>query len=186
MSLKTRYVVKGIKKETTISSKVNISTDSAGKITKVEDKWDGNLPDSSITNVSSFWQLASPFFWVNYAFAWTWWAASWVWWSTPWLVRHSFLSGQPRCRLKILLTTFSVRLSVVSMQSACPRWSVFRRTTKRTRRGAIEEQHLSCGIISAYNSRCVVFLPQPFLASVIVGLISHFMSFISFQNPPDQ
>ncbi|KAF4312677.1 hypothetical protein GTA08_BOTSDO11653 [Botryosphaeria dothidea] len=50
MSLKTRYVVKGIKKETTINSIVNISTDSAGKITKVEDKWDGNLPESSIAN----------------------------------------------------------------------------------------------------------------------------------------
>lgn len=50
MSLKTRYVVKGIKKETTINSIVNISIDSAGKITKVEDKWDGNLPESSIAN----------------------------------------------------------------------------------------------------------------------------------------
>ncbi|GME47408.1 hypothetical protein GTA08_BOTSDO11653 [Neofusicoccum parvum] len=50
MSLKTRYVVKGIKKETTINSVVNISTDSAGKITKVEDRWDGSLPESGIAN----------------------------------------------------------------------------------------------------------------------------------------
>jgi hypothetical protein len=37
---------------------VDIYTNSAGKIEKVEDKWDGNLPDSSITNV------------VHYAEAW--------------------------------------------------------------------------------------------------------------------
>lgn len=87
MSLKTRYVVKGIQKETTINSVVSIATDSAGTITKVEDRWDGSLPDSSIANVSTVWQLASPFWWANYTFAWAWWTASWAWWSTPWLVR---------------------------------------------------------------------------------------------------
>jgi hypothetical protein len=30
---------------------VDIYTNSAGKIEKVEDKWDGNLPDSSITKL---------------------------------------------------------------------------------------------------------------------------------------
>ncbi|KAK7533743.1 uncharacterized protein J3D65DRAFT_669488 [Phyllosticta citribraziliensis] len=50
MDLKTRYVLKGIKKETIIASVVNIYTDEAGKISRVEDKWDGKLPDSSITN----------------------------------------------------------------------------------------------------------------------------------------
>lgn len=94
MSLKTRYVVKGIKKETTINSIVNISIDSAGKITKVEDKWDGNLPESSIANVSSFWQLASPIFWANYTFSWAWWGASRVWWSAPWLVRGGSLDAR--------------------------------------------------------------------------------------------
>jgi len=58
MDLKTRYVVKGIKKEQTIASKVNIFYDKAtGKITKVEDKWNGELPDSSFVNV--FRQLNS-------------------------------------------------------------------------------------------------------------------------------
>ncbi|XTI91574.1 hypothetical protein V2W45_1471314 [Cenococcum geophilum] len=50
LDLRTRYVVKGLKKEHAISSVVNIYTNSAGRIEKVEDKWDGNLPDSSITN----------------------------------------------------------------------------------------------------------------------------------------
>ncbi|KAK8215449.1 hypothetical protein M8818_002070 [Zalaria obscura] len=50
MNLKTRYVVKGIGKEQTISSVVNIFTDKDGKISKVEDKWDGKLPESSIAN----------------------------------------------------------------------------------------------------------------------------------------
>ncbi|MDI1492035.1 MAG: hypothetical protein OHK93_003246 [Ramalina farinacea] len=48
MDLKTRYVVKGINKEQTISSKITIAYDKdTSKITKVQDKWDGNLPDSS-------------------------------------------------------------------------------------------------------------------------------------------
>jgi len=50
MNLKTRYVVKGIGKEQTISSVVNIFTDSNGKIEKVEDKWDGKLPDGPFSN----------------------------------------------------------------------------------------------------------------------------------------
>jgi len=51
MDLRTRYVIKGINKEQTIDSKVNIFYDNAtGKITKVEDKWDGKLPESSIQN----------------------------------------------------------------------------------------------------------------------------------------
>ncbi|KAL8827809.1 MAG: hypothetical protein Q9191_002966 [Dirinaria sp. TL-2023a] len=58
LDLKTRYVVKGIGKEQVISSKVQIYYDKAtGKITKVQDKWDGSLPDSSFTNV--FRQLNS-------------------------------------------------------------------------------------------------------------------------------
>jgi len=51
MDLKTRYVIKGIGKEQTIASKVMIFWDEqSGKITKVQDKWDGKLPDSSFTN----------------------------------------------------------------------------------------------------------------------------------------
>ncbi|KAA8626049.1 SnoaL-2 domain containing protein [Pyrenophora tritici-repentis] len=50
MDLKTRYVVKGIGKETTIESVVAIYTDEQGKISKVEDKWNGKLPDGAIAN----------------------------------------------------------------------------------------------------------------------------------------
>jgi len=51
MDLKTRYVIKGINKEQTISSVITIETTSDGsKIAKVQDKWDGELPDSSIKN----------------------------------------------------------------------------------------------------------------------------------------
>jgi len=53
MDLKTKYTVKGIGSEQTISSKVLIHTSADGsKIEKVEDKWDGKLPDSAFTNVS--------------------------------------------------------------------------------------------------------------------------------------
>ncbi|GAB7350320.1 hypothetical protein MBLNU459_g0954t1 [Dothideomycetes sp. NU459] len=50
MTMKTRYVVKGIGKEQTIASVINIYTNEQGKISKVEDKWDGKLPESSIAN----------------------------------------------------------------------------------------------------------------------------------------
>jgi hypothetical protein len=52
MDLRTRYVIKGLGKEQLIQSEVAIHLDAEGKIAKVEDKWDGNLPDSSIANVS--------------------------------------------------------------------------------------------------------------------------------------
>jgi hypothetical protein len=52
MDLKTRYVIKGIGKEQTIESLVAIHLDSQGKIQKVEDKWNGELPDGAIANVS--------------------------------------------------------------------------------------------------------------------------------------
>ncbi|KAF2433372.1 hypothetical protein EJ08DRAFT_647417 [Tothia fuscella] len=51
MNLKTRYVVKGIGKEQTIESVINIFTNADGsRISKVQDKWDGELPDSGFKN----------------------------------------------------------------------------------------------------------------------------------------
>ncbi|KAM0716736.1 hypothetical protein Q7P37_008181 [Cladosporium fusiforme] len=70
MDMSTFYKVKGIGKETTINSKINIFVED-GKIQRVEDKWDGNLPDSSIANVRKNWTNAvNPVFWSNYAFGW--------------------------------------------------------------------------------------------------------------------
>ncbi|MCJ1448596.1 MAG: hypothetical protein MMC23_009113 [Stictis urceolatum] len=48
MNMRTRYVVKGISKEQTIDSKIEIFVDEkTGKITRVNDKWDGKMPDST-------------------------------------------------------------------------------------------------------------------------------------------
>lgn len=86
MDMRTRYVVKGIKKEQTIDSKIQIFYDRlTGKITKVEDKWDGKLPESSFQDVSldrlfSFW------WWVLYAEGWAWWTWSFTWGTLPWQV----------------------------------------------------------------------------------------------------
>ena len=85
MDLKTRYVVKGIGKEQVIESKINIFTEGE-KIAKVEDKWDGNLPDSSISNVSSLWLLLSPFWWVRYTEGWAFWVWSFCWETRVWRV----------------------------------------------------------------------------------------------------
>jgi hypothetical protein len=60
MDLKNRYVIKGINKEQTITSVVTIQTSADGaKIEKVQDKWDGALPDGAIQNVSSIFPLQS-------------------------------------------------------------------------------------------------------------------------------
>lgn len=110
MDLKTKYTVKGIGKETTIESKVNIFTTSDGsKIEKVEDKWDGKLPDSSIADVSSIFQLLNPFWWLNYYIGWAFWLWSFVWYTRAWLVSPVrfenavltliFLVGLPKAEL---------------------------------------------------------------------------------------
>ncbi|KAL8710320.1 MAG: hypothetical protein Q9220_005090 [cf. Caloplaca sp. 1 TL-2023] len=79
MDMKTRYVTKGISKEQTIESRINIFYDKdTGKITKVQDKWGGELPDSSFKNVS-IEQLFSPWWWVHYAEGWAWWMWSFTW-----------------------------------------------------------------------------------------------------------
>lgn len=92
MDLKTRYVTKGINKEQIIASKINIFYDKGtGKITKVQDKWDGNLPDSTFKNVS-IEQLFSPWWWVHYAEGWAWWTWSFTWDMWWWQVCGSCLS----------------------------------------------------------------------------------------------
>lgn len=92
MDLKTRYVTKGISKEQTIESKINIFYDKdTGKITKVQDKWGGELPDSSFKNVS-IEQLFDPWWWVHYGEGWAWWMWSFTWDTWWWQVCGSCLS----------------------------------------------------------------------------------------------
>ena len=53
MDLKTRYTVKGLGSQQTIDSKIKIWTEGEGenmRITRVEDRWDDNLPDSTFKN----------------------------------------------------------------------------------------------------------------------------------------
>jgi hypothetical protein len=51
MDLKTRYMVKGVGAEKTVESVVRIFTE-GDKISKVEDRWNGSLPDGAVANVS--------------------------------------------------------------------------------------------------------------------------------------
>ena len=73
------------------ASTVNIYVnESTGKIEKLQDKWNGSLPDSGIANVS----LLSPVSWVNYYIGWAFWCWSFVWYTRPWLVRrHIYLAA---------------------------------------------------------------------------------------------
>jgi hypothetical protein len=91
MDLKTRYVIKGINKEQTISSVVAVHLDEQGKIKKVEDKWDGKLPEGSIANVSSIIDLLRPMWWVNYCMAWAFWLWSFTWETRVWRVGVLFV-----------------------------------------------------------------------------------------------
>ena len=88
MDLKTRYVIKGLGKEQIISSKIMIGWDeTTGKIEKVEDKWDGKLPDSGFADVSDLRDLFNPWWWVRYGEGWAWWFWSFTWDMRWWQVR---------------------------------------------------------------------------------------------------
>ena len=66
MDLKTRYVIKGIGKEQVVSSVVAVHLDEQGKVSKLEDRWDGKLPEGSITNVSTISHLLNLRWWIRW------------------------------------------------------------------------------------------------------------------------
>lgn len=51
--MSNKYVVKGIKKEQIMNSVVRIFVGQDGKIEKVEDRWNGKLPEGAISDVST-------------------------------------------------------------------------------------------------------------------------------------
>ena len=82
MNLKTSSVVKGIGKEQTIDSVVKIHTE-GDKMTKVEDRWNDQLPDGAFKNIRVF----SPSSWLHYTESWVGWMWSRVGWTQGWQVR---------------------------------------------------------------------------------------------------
>ena len=52
LDLKMQYRVKGMPKDTEIQSEVKCWVDGEGKIERVEDRWEGNLPEGAIAKVS--------------------------------------------------------------------------------------------------------------------------------------
>lgn len=94
--MSNKYVVKGINKEQVVNSLIKIYLGSDGKIEKLEDRWNGNLPEGAVSNVSGSssergWSL-SPFVWARWALrtgsqvAWRAFC-TFSWWS-PFLVCH--------------------------------------------------------------------------------------------------
>lgn len=81
LDLKTTYVVKGIGKEQSIASVVKIHTEN-DKITKVEDRWNDQLPDGAFKNVRVF----NPFSWLRYFENWLFWVWSLIWGTWWWKV----------------------------------------------------------------------------------------------------
>lgn len=89
--MSNKYVVKGINQEKVMTSVVRIHVGSDGKIEKVEDRWNGELPSGAISDVSNpqNWTL-SPFAAARWAVRTgsdvAWWAfCTFSWWS-PFLV----------------------------------------------------------------------------------------------------
>lgn len=81
LDLKTMYKVKGFGTEQTIQSKVKIFTKD-DKITKVEDRWNDQLPEGAFANVS----LLSLRSWVYYGQSWVYYLWSFTWETRLWRV----------------------------------------------------------------------------------------------------
>ena len=83
MDMKTMYKMKGVGKEQTIESVIKIFYDEKdGKIEKVEDRWNDELPEGSFKNVSPL----NPWSWLHYGESWVWWTWSWTWDTWWWQV----------------------------------------------------------------------------------------------------
>jgi len=55
--LSNKYTLKGLKKDHVVDSVVNVYVRDDGKISKVEDKWNGKLPDGPISEVGGMLDL---------------------------------------------------------------------------------------------------------------------------------
>ena len=112
LQLKQRYVVKGVGKEQTVNSEVKIFSE-GGKITKVEDRWDGSLPEGAFKTVRLFSILS----WLKFVECLLFWLWSFTWSTWWWKVSREHLhrlgdkrilmvagfeksqrSGSPSCR----------------------------------------------------------------------------------------
>lgn len=103
--MSNKYVVKGINKEQVVDSIIKIHLGADGKIEKLEDRWNGDLPDGAVSNVSAPLSARglslNPFVWVRWALRTgsqtAWWALCTLSWWLP------FLVGRPaafeRCKL---------------------------------------------------------------------------------------
>lgn len=97
MDLKTKYTVKGLGTEKVIESLIKIHTDEKGeKILKVEDRWNGDIPEGPIAKVSDVlslrglvgvgWKLVNPWWWARYWRDWGFWVLCWGWETRVWEV----------------------------------------------------------------------------------------------------
>jgi hypothetical protein len=86
IDLKTRYKVKGIGSEHIIESVVKIHTNDNGeRITGVEDRWNGNIPEGAFAKVGLA-QILNPFWCLRSVGIVSFWIWSLVWWTKPWEV----------------------------------------------------------------------------------------------------
>lgn len=67
LELSNKYVVKGIKKEQTMNSVVKVFIGEDGKVERLEDRWNGKLPEGAISDVSSAEEKGG---WSPFALVW--------------------------------------------------------------------------------------------------------------------
>jgi hypothetical protein len=60
MDLRIKYVVRGVGVEQLVQSLVSVEVDGEGRVCRVEDRWDGELKEGGIGEVSSIFRLLSP------------------------------------------------------------------------------------------------------------------------------
>ena len=84
IDISNKYTLKGLGKSQIINSVVKIWVDEQGKIERVEDRWNSNLPDGPFPQVSRFGLLGRG---VGRLVAVVWWGwCRFAWW-WPWMVR---------------------------------------------------------------------------------------------------
>lgn len=103
-----KYVVKGIKKEQVMNSVVAVHIAADGKIDRVEDRWNGKLPEGAVSDVSDSsspgesggggaWRIPSLFALVRWAVRTggdvAWWTFCTVSWWSPFLVGDCLVVG---------------------------------------------------------------------------------------------
>ena len=148
MDLKTRYVVKGVGTEKVIDSKIVIDyNESTGRITRLQDRWSGDIPTSSFAEVSVM-RLLSPWWWLQSVEAVGFWLLTLVWETRLAQVRRVSQALHRAIEPTRGANRLVNRLCASSTRIRCRTSSRCRRTTRRMLRGCGNRRSRAMGFFS--------------------------------------